>query len=112
MAFEQQQVGSVQVVRLSGRLDGSNAPELERALQALLAAGTTRLLIDLGRLDFISSAGMRIVLMAGKGLRAQQGRLALSGVRGMVKEIFEVSGFLTLFEVAADADAGVKLLEG
>ena len=112
MAFEQQQVGSVQVVRPFGRLDSGNAPELERALQALLTAGAKKLLLDLGQLEFISSAGMRIVLMAGKGLRAQQGRLALCGVHGMVKEIFEVSGFLTLFEVAADADAGVKLLEG
>lgn len=110
MAFEQQEMSGVQVVRPTGRLDGSNAPEFERALQALLAAGTTKLLLDLGQLDFISSAGMRVVLMAGKGLRARQGRMALSGVHGMVKEIFEVSGFLSLFEVAADAEAGVKLL--
>lgn len=48
MAFEQQVVGSVQVVRPFGHLDSGNAPELERALQALLAAGTSKLLLDLG----------------------------------------------------------------
>lgn len=111
MAFEQLKVGSVQVIRPFDRLDGGTAPELDRALQALLAAGTQKLLLDLGRLEFISSAGMRTVLMAGKALRAQQGRLALCGVHGMVKEIFDVSGFLSLFEVAADLEAGVKLLE-
>lgn len=111
MAFEHQLVGRVQVVRPIGRLDSVGAPELEQTLRDLLSKGHTTLLLDLGQLDFISSAGMRVVLMAGKELRARHGRLALTGVHGMVREIFDVSGFLSLFEVASDVEAGVKLLE-
>lgn len=111
MAYEQHKVGAVEVIRPVGRLDSGSAPELDRALQALLSAGAQKLLLDLGRLDFISSAGMRTVLMAGKAARAQQGRLAICGVHGMVQEIFDVSGFASLFEVAADVEGGVKLLE-
>lgn len=107
MAFVHETVGTVEVIRPRGRLDSANAPELEAALRALLAGGAKQMLFDLSELDYISSAGLRVVLLAGKGLRAAQGRLVLAGVGGMVREVFEMSGFLNLFPVVADARAGL-----
>ena len=107
MAFELRPVGTVQVLRLSGRLDSASSPELERSLRDALAGG--RLVVDLSALDFISSAGLRVLLLAAKQLRAATppGRLVMAGVRGNVREVFEMSGFLTLFPVADSVDAAV-----
>ncbi|MBL8331480.1 MAG: STAS domain-containing protein [Rubrivivax sp.] len=114
MSFESFASGDVQVIRLAGRLDSAQSPALERALRELLDGGTAKLLLDLGGLDYISSAGLRVVLVAGKSLRGRQppGRLALCGVRGMVREVFEMSGFLALFPVADTQDAALALLAG
>ena len=113
MPFETSQAGEVQVIRLIGRLDSANSPELERALRELLDAGCTRLLLDFSALDYISSAGLRVVLLAAKALRGTRpaGRLALAGVRGMVREVFEMSGFLTLFPVADTHEAALAQLQ-
>jgi anti-sigma B factor antagonist/stage II sporulation protein AA (anti-sigma F factor antagonist) len=113
MPFEISPIGDVQVIRLIGRLDSANSPELERALREQLDAGCARLLLDLSALDYISSAGLRVVLLAGKALRTRQpvGRLALAGVRGMVREVFEMSGFLALFPVFDTPEAALLQLQ-
>ena len=112
MAFELSQVGSVHVARLQGRLDSHNAPDLERGLRELLDTGGARLLFDLAGLDYISSAGLRVLLLAAKKLRtgSPPGRVAVSGVRGNVREVFEMSGFLTLFPVGDSVDAALAQL--
>jgi anti-sigma B factor antagonist/stage II sporulation protein AA (anti-sigma F factor antagonist) len=113
MAFELGQVGGVHVARLHGRLDSANSPELERSLRDITEAGGARLLFDLSGLDYISSAGLRVLLLAAKKLRAAQpaGRLAMAGVHGHVHEVFEMSGFLTLFPVADSVDAALAQLQ-
>lgn len=113
MSFEASQNGDVHLFRLIGRLDSANSPELERALRELLDAGCARLLLDLSALDYISSAGLRVVLLAAKALRARKpaGRLALAGVRGMVREVFEMSGFLALFPVSDTPEAALAQLQ-
>lgn len=113
MPFETSQNGDVTVIRLIGRLDSAQSPPLERALRELLDGGAGKLLLDLSALDYISSAGLRVVLLAGKALRGRKppGRLLLAGVRGMVKEVFEMSGFLTLFPQADTHDAALAQLQ-
>lgn len=113
MAFELNQVGNVHVARLQGRLDSANSPELERGLRELTETGGARLLFDLSDLDYISSAGLRVLLLAAKKLRAATpaGKLAMAGVHGNVREVFEMSGFLTLFPVADSVDSGLAQLQ-
>lgn len=109
MAFEQRSVGRVQVIRPRGHLDPPGAAELDQAVKDLLDAGRTCLLFDLGDLDHIGSAGLRVVLKAGKGARAGQGRLVLCGVRGRVRETVETSGLAALFPVVDDEPAALAL---
>ncbi len=107
MSIEQENRGDVLVLRLAGRLDSSNAPELERVLLDKLATGTNRLVFDLSALDYVSSAGLRVVLLAGKKLRGSRGQLALAGVRDMVREVLDMSGFLALFVVTATVEEAI-----
>lgn len=98
-------------IRLSGRLDAESAPEVERRVRRALDEGRRRLLFDLSRLDYISSAGLRVILMALKTLGPRGGRVVLCGPTAHVREVFEVSRFSTLLPIAETAEAGWRLLQ-
>ena len=100
------------VVRLAfkGRLDASSAPVAEGAVQEFLASAGKKLLIDLTGLEYISSAGLRVLLIASKGVKGKDGKLALCGLKGNVKEVLDISGLTALFLIAdTPADAAARL---
>lgn len=107
MTIEQERREDLLIVRPRGRLDSSSAPEMERLVTEQLDAGVQRLVLDFTSLDYISSAGLRVVLLAGKRLRASKGKLVLTGLQDMVREVFEMSGFLALFAVAPTLEEGI-----
>ncbi|MBU0747484.1 MAG: STAS domain-containing protein [Gammaproteobacteria bacterium] len=107
MNLEQEQRSDILILRPCGRLDSSSSPELERVVTEQLEAGVQRLVFDLSSLDYISSAGLRVILLAGKKLRASKGKLVLVGLQTMVREVFDMSGFLSLFAITATLDEGV-----
>ncbi|MET1114143.1 MAG: STAS domain-containing protein [Comamonas sp.] len=107
MNLEQERRGDILIVCPGGRLDSSSSPELERLLTEQLETGCQRLVLDFSRLDYISSAGLRVVLLTGKKLRASQGRMVLVSLQDMVREVFDMSGFLALFAVADTLDEGL-----
>lgn len=76
---------------LTGRLDTVTAPELEKAVAELLPQ-TDSLVLDLGSLEYISSAGLRVLLKAYKALVAKGG-LKLTGVQEAVRDVFDITGF-------------------
>ena len=83
---------------LEGRLDTVTAPELEKELKASLD-GVTQLRIDFEKLDYISSAGLRVLLSAQKQMN-KQGTMTLHHVNQTVMEIFEVTGFSDILTIA------------
>lgn len=107
MNLEQEHRGDILILRPCGRLDSSSSPELERVVTEQLDAGTQRLVFDLSQLDYISSAGLRVVLLAGKKMRASKGKLVLVGLQTMVREVFDMSGFLSLFAITGTLDEGL-----
>lgn len=107
MSIEQERREDLLIVRPRGRLDSSSAPEMERLVTESLDAGVQRLVLDFTSLDYISSAGLRVVLVAGKKLRASKGKMVLVGLQDMVREVFEMSGFLALFAVAPTLEEGI-----
>jgi anti-sigma B factor antagonist/stage II sporulation protein AA (anti-sigma F factor antagonist) len=107
MTLEQDLQGSVLILRPVGRLDSSSAPELERVVIEHLGQGTKQLMFDLSDMDYVSSAGLRVILLAGKKLRTAQGKLVLVGLREMVREVFEMSGFMSLFPVEETVAEGL-----
>ncbi|MFN8358523.1 MAG: STAS domain-containing protein [Candidatus Kapaibacterium sp.] len=83
----------VTVLEVRGRLDSNTASELEEKLQRILAEKEQKLLIDFSHLDFLSSAGLRVLLWGMKTIRAAKGRLALSSLKSNVQEVLDISGF-------------------
>jgi len=88
------------LLSVSGRLDAMTAPDFEKACMGLLKEGNTNVVADLSNLEYISSAGLRSFLFAAKKLKATGGDLRFCGLSGMVKEVFKVSGFQTMFTIA------------
>jgi stage II sporulation protein AA (anti-sigma F factor antagonist) len=107
MEFAQEQAGEVLVVRLAGRLDSSAAAGAEQTFAGVLGAGTPHLAIDLTKLEYISSAGLRVLLIVAKKVQQAHGKVALCGLTPNVREIFAISGFDAIFSIQSDAAAAI-----
>lgn len=94
------------ILRLDGRLDAATTPLLERKIDALIEEHRTHLMLDFLHVDYLSSAGMRLLLSAAKKLKAKKGGLLIFSVGEEVMEIIKLAGFekiLQIFESEAEA---------
>ena len=101
----------IRVVRPRGRLDGSAAPGLEKELLDHIERGERRLLLDFADLTYISSSGLRVLLLAANRMRAAGGRFALCSLSPPIGEVIEISGFSKMLDIHpsfADAEAGLS----
>lgn len=89
--------GTSLTIALEGRLDTTTAPDLEKELKSSLD-GVTELVLDLEKLDYISSAGLRVLLSAQK-IMNKQGSMKVIHVNDMVNEVFEVTGFSDILNI-------------
>lgn len=85
-------------VTLSGRLDTTTAPQLEEALASALD-GVADMVFDFSQIEYISSAGLRILLNTQKKINAAGGSMKLTGVNDVVREVFEVTGFINILSI-------------
>jgi len=108
--IQQEQLGAMRILGLSGRLDTETAVDVELALQDLLGAGERQFLIDLAGIGYVSSAGLRVLLGLAKQLEGGKGTLRLCGLNASVRQVFEVAGFSKLFTILPDRNAALKSL--
>lgn len=104
MSIETERAGGALVLIPVGRLDSNNAGEAEQIVLGHIAGGETRIVLDFGRLDYISSAGLRVMLMAAKRLKQANGKMVLCSMQDHIREVFEISGFLSILTVCAGRD--------
>ena len=97
MKIEKKQDGTEMVVALEGRLDTMTAPELDQELQGNLG-GITKLTFDLTGLEYVSSAGLRVLLSAQKVMN-KQGKMIVKNVNEQIMEVFEVTGFTDILTI-------------
>jgi len=105
--LREDKVGGVTVVEVKGRMDNVTAPALADRLMASLRDSPVRVVLDLSRLEYISSAGLRVLLVAAKHADQTGSRLILCGISGRISQVFDVSGFLDLFTVAENRAKGI-----
>ena len=112
MNIEVQQVNGITVLPFEGRLDGNNASVAEQTFLGLFAEGRRNFVFDFGGLQYISSAGLRIVLVAAKKLRSGEGRMVCASLNDQVRDVFEMSGFTTILEIADTTEEALGRFEG
>ncbi|MFD2113357.1 STAS domain-containing protein [Thiorhodococcus fuscus] len=96
------------IVAVSGKLDTLTAPAYEKAVTELIDSGTTQMVIDFSELSYISSAGLRSLLVTAKMLKSKSGKLALANVTGGVRDVFEMAGFGSIFAMYDSIPAALE----
>ena len=97
MTIEKKINGEEVTLVVSGRLDTQTAPELEAELDAVLP-GLKELTFDMANLEYVSSAGLRVILKAQKAMNTQ-GSMKLTGVNDSIMEVFDITGFLDILTI-------------
>jgi anti-anti-sigma factor len=103
----------VLVVAVKGRIDYMNAEEFKSALLPHLRncfAGGDQVVLDLSRLEYVSSAGLRVLMIAAKEVRARKGRFVAVALQPVVREIFEISRFTLVFDLFDSVQDALRAL--
>ena len=103
------EVNEVRVLLFEGNLDTNTAPQAQAQIDELIDGGSSKILINFDDLNYISSAGLRVLLATAKKLKAISGDLKICGLNQTVQEVFDISGFSSILSVVAteeDALAG------
>ena len=83
----------ISIFKLNGRLDSNTSQGFEKKIFQAITDGSKHMVIDFKDLDYISSAGLRVILKATKALKREDGRIMLCSMQDYVKEVFEIAGF-------------------
>jgi anti-sigma B factor antagonist len=110
MEFNTSQHGDVTVVRLIGKLDTQTSPDAETKLMGLIDGGALKIVINFEELIFISSTGLRVLLLAIKKLKKLDGGMRVFGMNDIVAEVFVISGFNTILTYADNEAAALASL--
>jgi anti-sigma B factor antagonist len=102
MKIETRELKHVSVVTVSGRVDSATAPDLQKALQDLLDAEHKQLVLDLKDVDYMSSAGLRVLVATQKAAKKDGGALRLAQPSTRVTEVFELAGLAPIFDIYPD----------
>ncbi|MCE5308303.1 MAG: STAS domain-containing protein [Acidobacteriales bacterium] len=108
MTITSNYAGDAVVLRVDGRLDAITSPEFEKTCQQCIKPDTRKALLDLEGVEYISSAGLRAILLVGKTIQSVGGVLGFSGLRGTVKDVIEMAGFSALFKVYDSVEAALE----
>jgi len=96
------------VVTVKGRLDSATVKRFSEQSAPWIDGGQANVVLDLSGLEYVSSAGLSSILTAAKSLQARSGRFAVAGLRGLVKEVFAISGFETVLATFPDVETAIK----
>ena len=101
----------VTVISVSGNLDGATAPQAQDRIMTVIASDGCRLVLDLEKCPYISSAGLRVLLTIAKQLPAKKGRWAFAGLSEEVKDVMDMTGFSGFFSVYKTVDEALAAVK-
>ena len=110
MEITQKEENGIVSIAIKGRLDADSSLEAEKVVKDALGGEANRLLFNLGELEYLSSAGLRVLLSAAKEMRRRNGKIVLCALNEFVEEIFEVSGFQSLIPITDSVESGIETL--
>jgi len=110
MEIAEQQAGEITVVEVKGRIDSNTAKVFGERLTGLIRDGRSRVVVDFRQIMYISSAGFRALLIAGKLADETNGTLALCSLSGEVQRLFDLGAFTDLFVIYPSRDESIAKL--
>jgi anti-anti-sigma factor len=97
------------IIGITGRLDTTNYTLLEKKFMDLIDSNQDKILVECSKMDYISSSGLRILLMGLKKITSMKGKFALCGLQENIYEIFEISGFTSIFDIHSSREDALKV---
>ena len=94
----------IDIFKLQGDLNSNTSPQLEEKIFAAINSGSNEMIIDFEDLDYISSAGLRVIVKTAKNLKRSEGTVVLCSMQDYVKEVFEVAGFDAFLTIVSTMD--------
>ena len=107
LKIERAQMSDQVVLIVSGRMGAENAPLFEEKCKDCIEEGHTSLIADLGELAYVSSMGLRSFLSVAKTLQSKGGALRLCCLKGLVKQVFEITGLMQILSVYESVDSAI-----
>lgn len=113
MDIEHRQFHRADVLNITGRIDAAGAPQLQQVIEQLFREGRCRFVLDFAGLEYVSSAGLRVLIEAQKQARdwkltdLEGGDVRIANLPPRIKEVFDLTGFTSLFQIFDDAVAAV-----
>lgn len=102
MEIDHVQYKNCDVIKPTGRIDSNTSPEFEEAILAVLNSNQYKLVVDMSKMDFISSAGLRVLISSQKKCREKKGEVVLASPSKKIRATLELAGFHTLFTIYPD----------
>ena len=112
MSILSSQSEGVFIVMPSGRLDTNTTPEAEKMVVTAIESGETKVAVDFAKTEYISSAGLRVILKTAKLLKPKGGSVALCNANEQIHEVLEISGFLNMVKCYNSLDEAIAALNG
>ena len=111
MQINQKTDGNVTIFTLEGRFDAPSAPQAETTFLAALESGISRIVLDLEGVEYISSGGLRVVIMLWKALEENGGQMILCGLSPFVSEVFEITRLSQRLRICATRAQALQAIQ-
>jgi anti-anti-sigma factor len=108
MDISEERKADVVVLALSGKLDATSAKTFEDKILGVIDSGAQRLVVDLSQLEYVSSSGLRVFVLAAKRLQGTNGKMSLCGLQDHVRQVFDLAGFSSILSIYGSRDEAIK----
>ncbi len=108
MELKTRDKSSIKVIDITGNLDSVTSTDLNTFLNDLIEDGINKILLNCKQMDYVSSAGLRVILAASKKLSPKDGVLRICQLNNMVQEVFDISGFSAIFDIAGTEEESLQ----
>ncbi|MDD2390051.1 MAG: STAS domain-containing protein [Desulfobacterales bacterium] len=109
MKLIEQQYNRYRIFKIAGRLDSNTSPEFEKKILDAARSTSDFIILDFKELNYISSAGLRVILKTAKEIEPSERELYICGMEDYVKEVFEISGFDTFLNIVPTLEDALKV---
>jgi anti-sigma B factor antagonist len=108
MDISEERKADAVVLALSERLDATSAKTFEDRILGVINSGTQRLVVDLSQLEYVSSSGLRVFLLAAKRLQTTNGKITLCGLQDQIRQVFDLAGFSSILSIYGSREEALK----
>ncbi|GAG18922.1 unnamed protein product [marine sediment metagenome] len=108
MQISRKEEKGIHIFSLDGRFDAHSAGDVEKELNLTISKGERKLLLDMGGVEYISSAGLRVLLAAAKKLKKEEGDIKICCLKPYVKEVFDIAGFTQIFKIYDTTEEAIQ----